>query len=45
MADMDMDKVNAVRAAIAQGTYKVDAGAIADKMLGSARELLGKSRA
>lgn len=42
-ADMDMDKVNAVRSAIAQGTYKVDAGAIADKMLGSARELLGKS--
>lgn len=44
-ADIDMDKVNAVRAAIAQGTYKVDAGAIADKLLGSARELLGKSRA
>lgn len=42
-ADVDMEKVNAVRAAIAQGTYKVDAGAIADKMLGGARELLGKS--
>lgn len=43
-ADMDMDKVNAVRAAIAQGTYTVNAGAIADKLLGSAREFLGKSR-
>lgn len=43
-ADVDMEKVNAVRSAIAQGTYKVDAGAIADKMLGGARELLGQSR-
>jgi negative regulator of flagellin synthesis FlgM len=40
--DIDMDKVNAVRSAIERGTYKVDAGAIADKMLGSAREFLSK---
>jgi negative regulator of flagellin synthesis FlgM len=40
--DIDMDKVNAVRSAIEQGTYKVDAGAIADKLLGSAREFLSK---
>lgn len=43
-ADVDMEKVNAVRAAIAQGTYKVNAGAIADKMLSGAREFLGQAR-
>lgn len=42
-ADIDMDKVNAVRSAIAQGTFKVNPEAIADKMLGNAREFLGKS--
>lgn len=40
--DIDMEKVNAVRAAIEQGTYKVDAGAIADKMLAGARDFLRK---
>lgn len=38
--DMDMDKVNAVRAAIDNGTYKVNAGAIADKLLSNAQEVL-----
>lgn len=42
--DMDMDKVNAVRAAIQQGTYTVNADAIADKLLSNAQELLKRSR-
>ncbi len=43
-ADVDMDKVNAVRAAIQQGTYTVNAAAIADKLLSNAQELLKRSR-
>jgi negative regulator of flagellin synthesis FlgM len=43
-ADVDMDKVNAVRAAIQQGTYTVNADAIADKLLSNAQELLKRSR-
>ena len=39
-ADIDMDKVRAVRAAIDQGTYKVNAEAIADKLISSAQEIL-----
>jgi len=42
--DVDMAKVNAVRASIAQGTYKVNAEAIADKMLSNAQEMLTRSR-
>ncbi|RUP23841.1 MAG: flagellar biosynthesis anti-sigma factor FlgM, partial [Curvibacter sp.] len=38
--DIDMDKVNAVRSAIDNGTYKVNAGAIADKLLSNAQEVL-----
>lgn len=44
-ADVDMDKVNAVRAAIQQGTYTVNADAIAGKLLSNAQELLKRSRA
>lgn len=42
-ADVDMDKVNAVRAAINQGTYKVNPEAIADKLISSAQEILTRS--
>ena len=37
---VDQAKVDAVRGAIASGTYKVNAGAIADKMLSNAEEIL-----
>ncbi len=43
-ADMDLKKVEAVRSAIEQGTYKVDAEAIADKLLSNAQEMLDRSR-
>ena len=39
-ADIDMAKVNAIRAAIADGSFKVNASAVADKMLAGAAELL-----
>jgi negative regulator of flagellin synthesis FlgM len=42
-ADVDMEKVKAVRAAINQGTYKVSPEAIADKLLSSAQEILKRS--
>ena len=44
-SDVDMAKVNAIRAAIANGTFKINASAIADKMLFDAGELLGNARA
>ena len=43
-SDVDMTKVNAVREAIAQGTYVVNAEAIADKLLSNAQEMLTRSR-
>ncbi|EGI75405.1 flagellar biosynthesis anti-sigma factor FlgM [Hylemonella gracilis] len=39
-ADIDTDKVRAVRDAIANGTYVVNAEAIADKLLSGAEEFL-----
>ena len=36
-------KVAAVRAAIENGTFKVDAGAIADKLLSNAQEFLNRA--
>lgn len=39
-ADIDMEKVNAVRTAIKEGTFVVDAEAIADKLLANAQEML-----
>ncbi len=42
-ADVDMEKVMAVRAAMQNGTYKVNAEAIADKLLGNAQEMLNRS--
>lgn len=41
--DVDMAKVNAVRAAIEQGTYVINSGAIADKLLGNAQEMLSRT--
>lgn len=38
--DFDQAKVDAVRAAIEDGSYVVDAGAIADKMLADAQDML-----
>ena len=43
-ADMDLKKVEAVKSAIEQGTYKVDAEAIADKLLSNAQEMLDRTR-
>lgn len=41
---IDEAKVAAVRAAIADGTFTVNAGAIADKMLSNAQEILSRIR-
>jgi len=43
-ADIDTDKVNAVRTAIEQGTYVVNPEAIADKLLGNAQEMLNRTQ-
>lgn len=42
--EVDAEKVSSVRAAIQQGTYKVNAEAIADKLLANAQEILNRSR-
>jgi negative regulator of flagellin synthesis FlgM len=38
--DFDAEKVARISAAIADGSYKIDAGAIADKLIANAQELL-----
>jgi negative regulator of flagellin synthesis FlgM len=38
--EFDANKVKAMRAAIANGTFKIDAGAIADKLLSNAQEFI-----
>ncbi|MEO8858434.1 MAG: flagellar biosynthesis anti-sigma factor FlgM [Burkholderiaceae bacterium] len=43
VADVDMDKVNAMRQAIAQNSFSVNPEAIADKLLANAREMLNRS--
>lgn len=40
-ADVDMDKVKVIREAIANGTFKMNASVIAEKMLVDAAGLLG----
>lgn len=42
--EVDTAKVEAVRAAIADGSYVVNAEAIADKLLDNAREMLDRAR-
>ncbi len=42
-ADVDASKVAAVKTAIQQGTYTVNAEAIADKLLSSAQEMLSRT--
>lgn len=41
--DIDYAKVQAMRDAIANGTFKVNAGAIADKLLANAQEMLDRA--
>lgn len=43
-ADVDMKKVESVRSAIEQGSYTVNAEAIADKLLVNAKEMLKRTR-
>lgn len=42
--EIDAQKVEAVKTAIQQGTYKVNAEAIADKLLANAQEMLNRTR-
>lgn len=42
-ADMDTAKVERITQSIQDGSYQVNAEAIADKLLANARELLGRS--
>lgn len=39
-SDIDTAKVESIKAALRDGSYKIDSGKIADGMLSSARELL-----
>lgn len=43
-ADIDTEKVNAVRQAIEDGTYVVNAEVIADKLLSNAQEMLNRTQ-
>jgi negative regulator of flagellin synthesis FlgM len=43
-SDFDAKRVSDVRAAINNGTFSVDADAIADKLLSSAQEIFSRSR-
>jgi negative regulator of flagellin synthesis FlgM len=42
--EFDAAKVERVKQAIADGSYKIDAAAIADKLIANAQELLGAVR-
>ena len=39
-SDIDTAKVDAIKAALRNGTYKIDSGKIADGILGDAKDLL-----
>lgn len=43
VADVDMAKVSAVKQAISDGTYVVNPGVIADKLLSNAQEMLKRN--
>ena len=43
-AEFDSAKVDRISKAIADGTYSINADAIADKLISNAQELLGKSQ-
>jgi negative regulator of flagellin synthesis FlgM len=43
-SDVDQAKVDAVRAAIEQGTYQVNPEAIADKLLANAQEMFNRTQ-
>jgi len=43
-ASFDKAKVERISAAIRDGRFQVDAGAIADKLIANAQELLGRVR-
>ncbi len=43
-SDVDMEKVNATRSAIEQGSYVVNPEVIADKLLANAQEMLNRTR-
>jgi negative regulator of flagellin synthesis FlgM len=42
-SDIDTAKVESIKAALRDGTYKIDSGNIADGMIGSARELMQRA--
>ena len=42
---MNLSKVDAIRQAIAEGRFQVNAEAIADKLLANAQEMLDRTRA
>jgi negative regulator of flagellin synthesis FlgM len=42
--EFDAEKVSRIQAAIKDGTYKINADAIADKLLSNAHEVLNKAR-
>ena len=41
-ADFDAEKVSRISQAIADGSYKINAEVIADKLIANAQEVLGK---
>lgn len=43
-ADFDAGRVERISRSIADGSYQVDAGAIADKLIANAQEVLASSR-